>query len=98
MGFLAWAAAWVGRSVAILRIMARTRRLSPSEGGVLYFLISAGRRISSGLSAAAKGAQQPSRAGLHVALGKSPLTAVGFDDFADVDLWFLFRHGFPQSN
>src|SRR5262249_53342772 len=49
-GFLACAAAWVGRSVAILRIIASTRRLSPSESVVLYFLISARKRISSWLS------------------------------------------------
>src|SRR5689334_7336660 len=36
-----------GRRVAILRIMARTRRLSPSESVLLYFLISARKRISS---------------------------------------------------
>src|SRR5579863_8719307 len=36
-----------GKSVAILRIMARTRRLSPSERVLLYFLISARKRISS---------------------------------------------------
>jgi hypothetical protein len=33
--------------VAILRIMATTRRLSPSESVLLYFLISARKRISS---------------------------------------------------
>jgi hypothetical protein len=43
-------------------------------------------------------AAEQSGAALDVALGKSPLAAVGFDDFADVYLWFLFRHGFPQSN
>ena len=35
-------------------------------------------------------APKQSGAALDVALGKSPLAAVGFDDFADVDLWFLF--------
>src|SRR5207248_11124682 len=45
MSFLT--AAWAGINVAILRIMARTRRLSPSESVVLYFLISARKRISS---------------------------------------------------
>ena len=33
-------------------------------------------------------------AALDVALGKASLAAIGFDDFADVHLWFLFRHGF----
>ena len=36
-----------GITVAILRIMAKTRRLSPSESVVLYFLISERKRISS---------------------------------------------------
>src|SRR2546427_7937268 len=36
-----------GSKVAILRIMANTSRLSPSESVVLYFLISAKKRISS---------------------------------------------------
>jgi len=40
-------------------------------------------------------AQKPGTT-LNVALGKAALAAVGFDDFADVDLWFLFRHGFLQ--
>src|SRR5689334_2539389 len=39
--------AWGGIMVAILRIIAKTRRLSPSESVVLYFLISARKRISS---------------------------------------------------
>jgi len=43
-------------------------------------------------------ATKQSGAALDVALGKSPLAAVGFDNFADVYLWFLFRHGFLQSN
>jgi len=47
---------------------------------------------------ARKVATQQSGAALDVALRQSTLAAVGFDDFADVDLWFLFRHGFPQSN
>src|SRR5215467_11031955 len=40
-------AATGGIRVAILRIMASTRRLSPSESVLLYFLISARKRISS---------------------------------------------------
>ena len=43
-------------------------------------------------------AAEEAGAALDVALGKAALAAVGFDDFADVDLWFLFRHGFLQSN
>ena len=45
MIFLAAAAG--GIRVAILRIIAKTRRLSPSESVLLYFLISARKRISS---------------------------------------------------
>jgi hypothetical protein len=39
--------------------------------------------------------QEPGAA-LDVALRQSPLAAIGFDHFSDVDLRFLFRHGFPQ--
>ena len=46
---------------------------------------------------ARKVAAEEAGAALDVALRKAALAAVGFDDFADVDLWFLFRHGFLQS-
>jgi hypothetical protein len=46
---------------------------------------------------ARKVATQEPGAALDVALRQSALAAIRFDDFSDVDLWFLFRHGFPQS-
>jgi hypothetical protein len=44
-----------------------------------------------------KVAAQQAGAALDVALRQPPLAPIGFDDLADIDLWFLFRHWFLQQ-
>ena len=47
---------------------------------------------------ARKIAAEQAGAALNVTLRKAALAAIGFDDFADVYLWFLFRHGSSNGN
>ena len=45
----------------------------------------------------AKDSNEQSRAAFDVALGQTALAAISFNNFTDVDLWFLFRHWFLQQ-